>query len=1505
VTADASVNDITLKIGSTAGATFTPATTVVDQSQASTVTGSLVYLNLTPLKLTAQEFSAISPAAEGWQVVPFPTEQVLGMTPEAAVTIGSADTIDIKIGPLAAAYAEGSSASLVVNVYRVSPVTVGNLVFPTNFSVSLATPPHAGDQLSQDLQVELVTPDVVNSVPGYDNVENQLSFAFFAGPRGRPVTPTADTQFNLSFVYSTDPSGYGALCTTDQVKPPFEVVAGVNAGDWTITPNRLQQSPSWTLRPPTTGPIVSAGPRSTVGILASNLVTTFQPGPTVALISYSGLPGYADGVFTLLISKHGHVTITSLAVQPNPSVLKDGAAEVKITWTVENAGTMTLAPFDVDVTGKTSYSPATITETTQISLTAQGTYLASQGNIALRNTTARVLPVINSFTADPRSVYSGDLPRDVALSWNVNTNEQLQLLSSTGPPDPTKYGKYGAISKPVSGPQMFTLLPLGQSGGPAVERSIVISAFTPQARSWPVHARFLAAPPNASFVLASDGNGAVVAVDTMVYQPVSANIQVGATPAGMVFSADGSTLYVANSGDGTISGIAVAATGTVPQYSFTTQSTTTVGGAPQDVVLSPDGAYLYVTVDGGTAPGRLVVLSAGPIPSVVGAVPVGVAPRGVAVMPSGAQVFVANSGSSTVTVVGRAPDGQHSVVDTVTGVNSAQDVAVTIDGNVLLVACPTANSVIAINAVHPEAGRQILAVGASPQHLALLPSGAYAVVTSQGDGTASLLAVGGTPALCRVLKAGLAAGPGASAVTVTPDAGLALVGTTAGLSVLTLAEYQTAQKPPAIGGQPTGVVISPDGMKVAGWHNALQTFSLGKPSTGLFVYDVSSETVTPQLASTKVVDLAYHPVAAAKTAFLVDSTHQAVQVLSTSTWTASGTIDLSGQTSGKPVALAISADGTTLFVLLNVNDEQCQLASYGASGSPPGYAPLGVVTVLSSTTPGSTLTIAAAPDGSAAYVTDQESGNLLVVARAKDGTYVLTGDPVPVGDYPLATALSPDGSRLYVACEGITNGSLADVLTRTLAVRGVMLPATAYTSLAGLAVSPDGSRVLATDLATAGVRVFDAASLRLVQTITWSTGVQMPGGIAITPDASRIFTANTTSGNLGVIAQVQGSTAMTLGQAPGPSLGTAGALAGVAALGDDPYQGLFIRDYVGQTPQSGNQTGAVTTCPDIWPSGQQLLTDPKTTLASPAGYGTQSPDVIYTSEGGVNNYIYVRGINATSGPGTSRVWLYYLNGGGSSALILWPPSWLNKGVTALDTGVGYVDVPSAALNEVDFTYPPFIWNAVPVTGHYCIIAWVENPPLSDPPTDPRAGIGSIGTMDQLASFIENHPNMGWKNTVDVPTATGETWEQVMPLQGPPKGGLFRAGLQLTNVPTDGFFSFSIAGPTPTPKGSVNVPKTPITDPNQTYLVPLDWTGSSNYSTNMIVTYYAGKTAMPPGSNIQPTAATPAKGLVGLVRDPGARAFRARVYPTHRAADGYQQEWLITTGMVQFNLTPPT
>jgi len=99
-------------------------------------------------------------------------------------------------------------------------------------------------------------------------------------------------------------------------------------------------------------------------------------------------------------------------------------------------------------------------------------------------------------------------------------------------------------------------------------------------------------------------------------------------------------------------------------------------------------------------------------------------------------------------------------------------------------------------------------------------------------------------------------------------------------------------------------------------------------------------------------------------------------------------------------------------------------------------------------------------------------------------------------------------------------------------------------------------------------------------------------------------------------------------------------------------------------------------------------------------------------------------------------------------------------------------------------------------------------------------------------------------TVDV-SASQPTWQQTTPITGMPDGGQILVGFQCANMPTDGFVALSVPGPDPA--DSVNVPKTPITNPNMAVAVQVTW--PPNYSTEATLTYWAGATAPAAGSSI--------------------------------------------------------
>lgn len=1119
--ANASDNHLTFNVTTNTNDTqFTPGT-LVPPSQAPGATGSLLYLDLSNLNLTDTELGALTVTETGWTSQVYTDVQTICLTPTKSVTIAAGETISFAIGDFAiAAPPASSSVQLVSTYYRVENITFGDLGIPTNFKVLLQQPPDGTGDLHTAIQLQLPQVFVVVSDEHYPSVANSLQMVFAPGATPRKIVANDQTAFILTFVYADTTPGYGALNTPPEALN-IQVLAGINGSNWTITPGTSQENPSWALQPPSGQPILGSGTASTVQFLIDNVVTEFQPGPTVMLVSYSNVPGFQDGSYSLTLQKAPHVAIQSFTASPDPAVLSGGSANVTLEWEVTNAGTLTIAPLFQDVTGKTSLQ-TTIQQSTSFTLMAQGTVLASSGNVANRSVMAEVLPVINSFDAAPSSVYDIDFPKAVGLTWNVNTTEPVTLTSSVTGQDPNQYQPAGGITKMINAPQMFILTPLDAPKHVQVARSLIVSAFqiAPQAQTLTVPGSFVASPPNAAYVAVSNGgNNQVSILSTATYQTLVPPIAVGASPAGMAFSADGSLLFVANSGDGTVSVIAVTATGTSSPYSFAVKQTVNVGGSPQQLVASPDGKYLYVTIDNGAAQaGSLCVLqnAAGTF-SLLTTLNVGTAPRGVAVLPSGAQVFVAGSGNNVVTIIGVAGNGSFFVVNTIANVLSTpQGLAVTPDGSLLLVACAGSATVFGIKTEFPTSARKTFKVGAGPQQIAMSPGGDYAFVTNQSDGTVSVLSCVGST----VLGAPITVGGQPNGIAASADGGLVFAANGSSLNVLTLAQYQGAGAQ-TVTGAITDVTVAPDVSAAVGWANHLLKFSNVTLSTGVFVYSLSAGTIARQLTGARLVAFAYSPGVQDHLAYVTQMGESSVSVISTSTFQPVSTLAVpakDGIKKRQPTRLSVSADGRLVFVLVDDGSLQSSVVVWVANLAKKTWELLADVTLFKGATAGFTY-FCATPDGQKIFAVDSPSGKLWA-ATAQSGTYVVNTTPVAIGSQASAMAVSPDGSVLCILNKpGLTN-FITEVTTDNLQTTRTYLTGNIQSlSLNGLVFSADGNSLLCSDGVTAGVCILDARSLRLVQILSQS--VQFPFGIATAPDGSRIFTANVSSNNISVLQQVQ------------------------------------------------------------------------------------------------------------------------------------------------------------------------------------------------------------------------------------------------------------------------------------------------------------------------------------------------------------------------------------------------
>jgi len=150
-----------------------------------------------------------------------------------------------------------------------------------------------------------------------------------------------------------------------------------------------------------------------------------------------------------------------------------------------------------------------------------------------------------------------------------------------------------------------------------------------------------------------------------------------------------------------------------------------------------------------------------------------------------------------------------------------------------------------------------------------------------------------------------------------------------------------------------------------------------------------------------------------------------------------------------------------------------------------------------------------------AYITNSGDNTVSVINTATN-TVIAT---IPVGDEPFGVAATHDGSRVYTR-NGDGTVSVIDTATNTVTATIPVPPNAGPATDVGVAVSPDGSKVyVATSAilgATGAISVIDAATNTVTATIP--VGVQ-PEGVAVAPDGSKlyVYVANYETTNVSVI----------------------------------------------------------------------------------------------------------------------------------------------------------------------------------------------------------------------------------------------------------------------------------------------------------------------------------------------------------------------------------------------------
>ncbi|MDA7843932.1 beta-propeller fold lactonase family protein, partial [Pontimonas sp.] len=116
---------------------------------------------------------------------------------------------------------------------------------------------------------------------------------------------------------------------------------------------------------------------------------------------------------------------------------------------------------------------------------------------------------------------------------------------------------------------------------------------------------------------------------------------------------------------------------------------------------------------------------------------------------------------------------------------------------------------------------------------------------------------------------------------------------------------------------------------------------------------------------------------------------------------------------------------------------------------------------------------------------------------------------ITVGSGPRGVAVSPDGTKAYVANWAI--GTVSVINTTTNAVDATI---TVGSNPSGVASSPDGTKVYVTNYNDGTVSVINTTTNAVDATITVGSE---PYGVAVSPDGTKAYVVNRLSNNVSVI----------------------------------------------------------------------------------------------------------------------------------------------------------------------------------------------------------------------------------------------------------------------------------------------------------------------------------------------------------------------------------------------------
>jgi len=169
--------------------------------------------------------------------------------------------------------------------------------------------------------------------------------------------------------------------------------------------------------------------------------------------------------------------------------------------------------------------------------------------------------------------------------------------------------------------------------------------------------------------------------------------------------------------------------------------------------------------------------------------------------------------------------------------------------------------------------------------------------------------------------------------------------------------------------------------------------------------------------------------------------------------------------------------------------------------------------------------LAISADGSRVYVTNSDpTANSVSVINTTTNVVIAT---IPVGTSQGGVILSPDGSKLYVVNTGSNSVLVISTVSNTITQT---IPVGTYPF--GISTTPDGSKLYITNSQANTVSVVNTATNTVIATIPVGTD---PFGVDVSPDGAQAYVANNGTNTVSIINTATNTVSKVLQTGQGPS----------------------------------------------------------------------------------------------------------------------------------------------------------------------------------------------------------------------------------------------------------------------------------------------------------------------------------------------------------------------------------